>query len=106
MEQQKELGLIPAMAKTLVGGLNSESFCERMFSAGKIVTHQKAASTSDTLVEKLTLLRVNKKFMRFMRANHPEVAQEKVPGGSIAAGIRLPKQPSRRVGEKRSASAD
>ena len=77
-----------------VRALNSESFCERVLSAGKLILPSKGTSLHDSMVEKLTLLRINKKFMRFMRQHHPEVIQEEHPGGAV----RLPKQRKRTVG--------
>ena len=64
--------------------------------AGKRVVPSDSKAMRDEIVEKLTLLRINKHFMRFMRKHHPEVVQEQRAGGFI----RLPKQRSRQVGKK------
>ena len=60
----------------MAGALNAESFIERIFSCAGIVIDEGNTLLSDDYLEKLTLLRMNKKFMGFMRAHHNDIAQQ------------------------------
>ena len=68
------LGHLPAMAacsKGQIGALNAESFCERVLSCANLVVHDgNTVVLSDDEVSKLTVLRMNRSFMEFMRANY------------------------------------
>ena len=64
------------MARCRLGALNSEGFCERMLrAAGHVLTEGNTLLKSAEL-EKLTLLRMNKNFMRFMREHYNHVSQQ------------------------------
>ena len=60
----------------MAGALNAESFIERIFSCAGVVMDEGNTLLSDDYLEKLTLLRMNKKFMGFMRAHHNDIAQQ------------------------------
>jgi hypothetical protein len=68
-----------------LGALNAESFCERMFSAANLVMDSGNTLLDKGELEMITLLRTNRKFMEFMRLQHPEVAGQ--PFGMTLAGI-------------------
>ena len=78
-ETSSKYGFIPIMASSSygqLGALNAESFVERMFSCAGGVMDEGNSLLSDLLLEKLTILRMNKKFMDFMRSNHNDVAEQ------------------------------
>ena len=60
----------------MVGTLNAESFVERMFSCAGGVMDEGNSLLSEDFLEKLTILRMNKKFMGFMRAHRNDIAQQ------------------------------
>ena len=75
-EGSRRFGYIPEMARCRIGSLNSEGFCERMLrAAGHVLTEGNSLLKSSEL-EKLTLLRMNKDFMQFMRANYSHVSRQ------------------------------
>ena len=75
-EGSRRFGYIPEMARCRIGSLNSEGFCERMLrAAGHVLTEGNSLLKSSEL-EKLTLLRMNKDFMKFMRANYSHVSRQ------------------------------
>ena len=55
--------------------LNAESFCERGLSAGNLIMTQGNTLLSDEEVEMLIILRMNRHFMEFMRAEYPDVCK-------------------------------
>ena len=74
-----DVGLIPALAASSVGNIGvclSESFAERMFSAANDVSTKGNTRLSDEEVEKLTLLRINRDFMEYMRVEHAAEAKQ------------------------------
>ena len=73
---QKTYGYIPRMAHGVVGALNSEGFCERMLSAAGQVLTEGNTMLKDEEMEKLTLLRMNKKFMKFMRQHYSHLIRQ------------------------------
>jgi hypothetical protein len=75
--RSSEFGCIPIMASSSygqLGALNAESFVERMFSCAGSVMDEGNSLLSEDLLEKLTLLRMNKKFMDFMRTHRNDVS--------------------------------
>ena len=75
-EGSRRFGYIPEMARCRIGSLNSEGFCERMLrAAGHVLTEGNSLLKSSEL-EKLTLLRMNKDFMKFMCANYSHVSRQ------------------------------
>ena len=52
-----------------------ESFCERMLSAGNLVVHEGNTLLPKDEVEMLTVLRINRGWMEYMRAHHAEEAK-------------------------------
>ena len=69
-------GLIPLMASSSfgqIGALNAESFCERVLSCANNVLTEGNTMLSDEELKMLVILRMNRKFMEFMRKhyNHP-----------------------------------
>ena len=80
-EDGKLYGHIPLMASSSpyeIGALNAESYCERVLRcAGHILTEGNTL-LSDSKLEKLVILRMNRKFMEFMRANYKHVIKDKL----------------------------
>ena len=76
---RKQFGFIPKMARTIIGALNAESFCERMLrAAGHVLTEGNTLLSSEEL-EKLTLLRMNRDFMIFMRQHYNKMTVVVLP---------------------------
>ena len=77
----KVYGLIPLMASSSpyqIGALNAESFCERVLRcAGHILTEGNTL-LGDAKLEKLVILRMNRKFMEYMRENHKDLIKDKL----------------------------
>jgi hypothetical protein len=59
-----------------IGALNSESFCERVLSACNLVMTEGNTLLGNDELEKLTLLRINRGFMEYMRAEYPNVSKQ------------------------------
>ena len=71
--QRLTFGFFPYMAvsgKGQVGALQAEAFCECCFSVMKQVVNDTNTRLGDKFIDKVTTLRANKKFMKFMKANH------------------------------------
>lgn len=71
-------GCIPLMASRSwgqIGSLMAESYCERMISCANLVLHDGNTLLGNEELEKLVLLRMNKKFMKYMRRTYPEVGK-------------------------------
>ena len=76
------------MARCLLGALNSEGFCERMLRAsGQVMTEGNTLLKDDEL-EKLTVLRMNKKFMKFMRTHYNQLTKQQFNRTVVSAGLR------------------
>ena len=58
------------------GALNAESFCERIFSCAGGVMDEGNSLLSENYLEKLTLLRMNRPFMEFMRKHYNHVSEQ------------------------------
>ena len=64
------------MARCRLGALNSEGFCERMLSAAGDVLTEGNTLLDPAEMEKLTILRMNKPFMQFMRKHYAAEAKQ------------------------------
>ena len=74
-EANPAYGYIPLMASSSygqIGALNAESFCERMFSCAGGVMDSGNTLLGPEYLEWLTVLRMNKDFMDFMRFHYPD----------------------------------
>ena len=81
MEKMKDMpyGYLPLMAGCSVGqlgALNAESFSERVLSCANNVLHCGNTLLSDEEVEMVTVLRMNRDFMEFMRAHYGNVVRQ------------------------------
>ena len=80
-ENSRLYGVIPVMASSSpyqIGALNAESFCERVLRcAGHILTDGNTL-LADAKLEKLVILRMNRKFMEFMRKHYKHVVKDKL----------------------------
>lgn len=81
MEQQNDMpyGYLPLMAGCSVGqlgALNAESFSERVLSCANNVLHCGNTLLSDEEVEMVTVLRMNRDFMDFMRSHYGNVVRQ------------------------------
>ncbi len=66
-------GLLPLMAGCCdgqIGALNAESYSERINSAAKIIMTNQNTRLNDEDLERLTVLRMNRDFIVFMRDNY------------------------------------
>ena len=72
-------GYIPIMASSSygqLGALNAESVCERMFSCAGNVMDEGNSLLSSKHLEMLTVLRINRKFMEFMRMHYNDKSRD------------------------------
>ena len=60
-----------------IGALNAESFCERVLSAANLIVTDGNSLLGDEEISMLTIMRMNRDFMEFMRANHNAEARQK-----------------------------
>ena len=70
-------GYLPLMAGCSEGQISSklsEGYCERVISAANLISTDGNTVLKDPELEMMTILRINRNFMQFMRDNHPEVA--------------------------------
>ena len=75
-------GYLPKMAmasKGCIGALMASSFCERINSQANLILTEGNTWLSDEEMEKLVVLRMNRKFMSFMRKYYPNAVGEAVP---------------------------
>ena len=76
----KHSGYLPLMAGCSIGqlgALNAESFCERILSCANNIIQANNTLLSDSELEMLVVLRMNKDFMEFMRAHYADKARER-----------------------------
>lgn len=69
-ERENIFGYLPLMCKNSpvqLGALSAQSFAERMISAGNLLITSKRTQLDDELINKLIVLRMNRKFMEFNR---------------------------------------
>ena len=87
----KLYGRIPLMASSSpyeIGALNAESFCERVLRCAGHVLTEGNTLLSDKKLEKLVILRMNRRFMEFMRQNYKHLIKNKLDkqfGASLSA---------------------
>ena len=77
----KLYGKIPLMASSSpfqIGALNAESYCERVLRCAGHVLTEGNTLLSDVKLEKLVILRMNKKYMQFMRNNYKHLIKDKL----------------------------
>eukprot|EP00966_Prymnesium_polylepis_P232265 5372460-Prymnesium_polylepis.1 len=60
-----------------IGALNAESFCKRVLSCANMVITDGNTVLNDPETIKLTILRMNREFMEFMRATYNAQARQK-----------------------------
>jgi len=65
--------------KGYIGALLSASFCERINSCANQIVTVGNTSLGDDLVDKSTVLRMNKIFMTFMNLNYPWILKQRFP---------------------------
>ena len=72
-------GFLPLMAgcsKAQIGALNAESYAERVLSAANLIVTDGNTLLHDDLIEKLVLLRINRDFIKYMRATYKNVSKD------------------------------
>lgn len=75
----------------------ASSFCERIISAGNGIMTDGHTLLGHEELEWLILLRMNRKFMQFMRAHYPEVARG-APNQKFGRTVIPPSEPEGGVG--------
>ena len=78
IDKHPTFGYIPLMASRSwgqVGSLMAESFCERMLSCANTVLTDGNSLLGHEELERLVILRMNKRFMCYMRRTYPEVGK-------------------------------
>ena len=69
-EKENIFGYLPLMCKASpcqLDALYAQSFAERMISAGNVLITKKRSLLDNKLIDKLIVLRINKRFMEYMR---------------------------------------
>ena len=112
LEKSDEFGHFPRMARSYIGANLSEGFCERMISVANQVMTKGNTLLGDAHLKKLVVLRMNRKFMQYMRAEKQDVSREiaqlkkmsaggadgrVMVGGESLAGIRVPAKMKQKV---------
>ena len=72
---------MPTMLKLMtlyLGTLNAESFCERIISAGNLVQTSLRNSLASAWVSKLSILRINLKYMKERKNTNPKQLKEAI----------------------------
>ena len=72
-------GWLPRMAlcsRGQLGSLLTESFCERILSQGNLVMTDGNTLLSDEELEMVVVLRMNRSFMRYMRAHYNHLSKQ------------------------------
>ena len=72
-------GFLPLMAgcsKAQIGALNAESYAERVLSAANLIVTDGNTLLHDDMIEKLVLLRINRDFIKYMRATYKNVSKD------------------------------
>ena len=64
---QEKFGYLPRMTLANIGAMNTESFCERILSCASLVVTDLHTSLDHEEVRMLTMLRMNKSLMEYMR---------------------------------------
>ena len=67
---QAQFGYLPRMALANTGAMNAESFCERILSCASLVVTDLHTSLDHEEVRMLTMLRMNKSLMEYMRKEY------------------------------------
>ena len=67
---QVQFGYLPTMALANIGAMNAESFCERILSCASLVVTDLHTSLDHEEVRMLTMLRMNKSLMEYMRKEY------------------------------------
>ena len=67
---QAQFGYLPRMALANIGAMNAESFCERILSCASLVVTDLHTSLDHDEVGMLTMLRMNKSLMEYMRKEY------------------------------------
>jgi hypothetical protein len=77
---RKVYGHLPNMAACSggqIGALNAESFCERVISCANLVVTDGNTLLGDEEVSMLVVLRMNREFMEYMRANYNAASRQR-----------------------------
>ena len=75
--EKLRFGYLPKMATTSegsMGSLRASSFCERIISAANLILTKGNTVLSPEMINMCVVLRMNRRFMNWMRENHPELA--------------------------------
>jgi hypothetical protein len=67
-----KFGCLPMMEVTTLGSLNTESFCESVLSCVKLTVSDLHVSLKVEEIHILVILRMNQKFMEYMRSSYPD----------------------------------
>ena len=95
-------GHLVSMARTYIGGNMSESFCERVLSVANDVMTTGNTLLKASHLKKIVLLRVNRRFMEYMREHRKDVVmlvakKKKMLCAENLAGIRVQREERRKV---------
>ena len=65
-----------------IAAQNAESFSERVISGGNLIMDEGNTALDDAELEMMVVLRLNRKFMKFMRLKYPHVTHETFKSGT------------------------
>jgi len=87
--------------KGYIGALLSASFCERINSCTKQIVTAGNTSLGDNLVDKTTVLKMNKNFIKFMNLNYPWILEQRFQTfGTVSSVADNEKMMSRWTGNR------
>ena len=85
-------GHLPRMARSSrasIGALPAESYCERCISAGNIIMDKGNTLLPDEDVDILTVLRMNRDLMKYMRKTHPNLSKQKANETTVPEEVEI-----------------
>ena len=84
LHESGEFGLLPKMDLARLGRHLGEAFSEREGSIAKEVMTDGRTLLSDEHLEKVAILRINKKLMRYFKTNYPNLIRKKAIEKTLA----------------------
>ena len=87
LAESGQYGFLPKLALSVIGKNQSSSFCERINSAGKLVMTDGRTLLGKKHLEMCVVLRINKKFMQYMKKKYKALGKELIKQFAKDTGI-------------------
>lgn len=87
LAESSQYGFLPKLALSVIGKNQSSSFCERINSAGKLVMTDGRTLLGKKHLEMCVVLRINKKFMKYMKKKYKALGKELIKQFAKDTGI-------------------